>query len=189
MNEYIGLKLFNYEYEIAEIVGVHKTGNYLVKSGIYNGENGCYLLWDDKYIQRLQSKQEDIKQKKIKYEERLKQEQIREQIEAKEKAEQENLYGFDDNMSLMQKGRVLKILMKQYRYNGIVKTRKQFVFDLLEQNYYSEYKTFSNSMNSRARKEHTSEYCLCNRNDNTLYAVTKTEYDFFNYLKNNNISA
>jgi hypothetical protein len=67
--------------------------------------------------------------------------------------------------------------------------RKQFVIDLLKDGYHSEIKTFSNMFNKRAKSPTTTDYCLIHPTNNTFYTVTKTEYNFFNYLKQNSIIA
>jgi hypothetical protein len=79
--------------------------------------------------------------------------------------------------------------MKQFNYNGSIKTRKQFIIDLVKAGYNAQIKTFSNMYNKRAKNPTTTEFCLCHPSNNTMYTVTKTEYEFFNYLISNNIIA
>lgn len=109
----------------------------------------------------------------------------REEQEARERAEYERFHGFTDNMTPMQRGRVVKCLDKLYRYKeekgldiqgGVMSrvTRME--------------KLYSAGCSTMTRKDAQgkTEYWV-NVNPNRGYIVTKTEYEYFKYLESINI--
>lgn len=122
----------------------------------------------------------------------LEKERIEEEKQQAIEREYNNTYGYTDNMTAMQKGKVLKILNKKENYydNGnYIGTiaRKDFIKKLLESGSNVEHKT--NVSNWNKKSEVTikgNEYrLLCV--DNSFYIITKTEYDYSMYLLNNSI--
>ncbi len=58
----------------------------------------------------------------------------REEREAKEK--RENTHGFTDEMNPMRRGKVLKTLLKLFRYDGIVKSRKENIEEKVKNGWF-----------------------------------------------------
>lgn len=89
-------------------------------------------------------------------------------------ARRASLLGWGDTLPELQLTRVLDVLSKEYRYNGVVKTRLQHVIDCIAGGYRPEF------------REKQKEYRLVLPQENCClsYAITKTEYDFAAYLYN-----
>lgn len=103
--------------------------------------------------------------------------------------------GFTDDMKPMHKARIEKTLDKLIRYNGDIITRKEFVLSMLKQGGILDIEEDYIKWNNKNR---------CYTNPKTLYKIeykimdnekpvkvyseiTKTEYDFGNYLIENNL--
>ncbi len=97
----------------------------------------------------------------------------REEQAARAEAERQRFHGFTGGMSPMGKGKVVKILSKRYRFDEGVMTRAERVETMVKTGGY-----LSTWTNPRG---HT-EYRI---HDQTgwFYTVTKTEYEYFQYLK------
>jgi len=126
--------------------------------------------------------------KREKYdEEQAEKQRLRIEKETKAKAELENLYGFDSGLTPMQRGKLLKVLLKEYRYDGIVMTRKDFLYKNINNgctvkqvdNVISYYGSRWDKKESKPK----TEYRLMVEN-NFSYTITKTEFEFANYLIN-----
>ncbi len=188
--EHVG-KVLLYMYDTVKVEKIGNTSNgkewYFINSSYPEEANGYYDLWEQEKMDQILSKQEYYKE--IQERSRLKEiaeaeEQARQE---KIKAEKENLYGFTDNMTAMQKGKILKCLMKELGFEGKWITRKEFCIILLKRNYYTDTKEYSNMYNKKAKNDYTLSRGLYHPTDRTFYEVTKTEQDFFNYLKDNKI--
>lgn len=100
--------------------------------------------------------------------------------------ENSNSYlGFTDSKSPMQAGKIEKALEKTYRYNidgkyYIMQRRDAVLFYLR-----SGEKPFANEyiVNGKSKKE----YSMKKPGDNYYFVITKTEYDFANYLISNDL--
>lgn len=95
-----------------------------------------------------------------------------ERMTAEEKQKHESFYGFTDGMTLMEKGRVVKILDRQYRYNGVVMSRAEHVKSSIESGC---------TISTRLKANGSTMYCL-DTTRSSYYTITKTEYDFARYL-------
>lgn len=150
--------------------------------------NGCYEIWNEAELKRVidsQDKQRFNNEQRII---RLAKEKAEEERQAEAQRAKEDLYGFGDNLLPMQKKRVLNCLMKQYRYDGVVMTRKEFVVTRINRGYYLDIKTFDNQ-GRRAKNEFVTVNMLCHPTNNTFSEITKTEYDFATYLIANKVAA
>lgn len=92
--------------------------------------------------------------------------------EAEKKARHESFYGFTDGMSAMAKGRVIKVLDKLYRYDGVVMSRAEHVKSSIESGC---------TVSIREKSDGSKMYCLDTLRG-SFYVITKTEYDFARYL-------
>ena len=95
-----------------------------------------------------------------------------ERVTAEEKQKHESFYGFTDGMTLMEKGRVVKILDRRYRYNGVVMSRAEHVKSSIESGC---------TISTRLKANGSTMYCL-DTTRGSYYTITKTEYDFARYL-------
>lgn len=91
--------------------------------------------------------------------------------------------GFTDNVKGVQKARIESLLDTQYRYDGVIKTQKQFIYDIVEAGYrpeveedYTYYKR-----NGELSKPKTL-YTMENRELNSLYETNKTLNNFATYI-------
>ena len=111
---------------------------------------------------------------KIECWESARKEEERAEQEARERAEYERFHGFTDNMTPLQKGRVVKCLDKRYRYDdsGIL-TRAEHVEKTQKAGGH-----ISTGRNPQGK----TEYRLHGSGDG-WYIVTKTEVDYFKYLE------
>lgn len=108
-------------------------------------------------------------------------EKEREEQAARERAEYERFHGFTDSMTPMQRGRTVKTLSKQFRYNGVeeglgikggVMSRARHIEQLAEAGC-----TPRACKDARGRTAYWIDVA-----PNGGYIVTKTEYEYFKYL-------
>ena len=103
--------------------------------------------------------------------------EVREAQEATQKAaaeaERTRFYGFTDGMSPMGKGKVVKILSKRYRFDEGIMTRAERVERMAAAGGH-----LSTWTNPRGNTEYRIHY-----RNGWFYTVTKTEYEYFQYLK------
>jgi len=183
-NEHIGKILLElYNYVKVEKIGIAGGKEWYFINDKYPEEvtNGQYQLWDQNWMDRILSKQEEYKNKLELHKKALIEEEKREAEEARYKAEKEDLYGFDDGKNPMQKGKILKCLMIYNNYSIGFMTRKDFLMIRLKNGFKLDYKQFTNY------KTDTKKWCYVLGNENCFTEITKTEYDFAQYLLNNNL--
>lgn len=185
-NKYIGCKFLDYQGNVLEVMERYNEKWYLVKSPQHNWERKCGDLMTDEDVERYLSSQEKIKEaieSNRQYQERV--DKIAREAEQK-RVEKEDLYGFDTNMTDMQRGKVLKTLMKSVAENGKLMTRKDFIKKHIENGAHTEKKngvtSFYGSKWERKESKPKTEYRLYDAEENTFYIITKTEYDFANYI-------
>lgn len=177
-------------YEQVQIFNIGIVGNkewYYINDNYPKDVGNGFPLWSESDLNFYESKQEKWKESKIIYEIKQKEYKEKERIQAEIKKENEYLYNYDANMSPMQKAKVLKCLMKSLVYDNGVMTRKDYVIMKLKQGYTLNIKTFSNAYNRRAKNDTTTYRILEHPTNNTFNDITKTEYDFAEYLLKNNI--
>lgn len=118
-------------------------------------------------------------------EERRRKAEETEKYRAEVAAVRKELMGWGDRMEPLQLFRVSKILDKSYRYNGVVKTRRQFVIDAINDGYKPEMQenvtSFYGSKWEPKESKPKTEYRLADK-EGVFYIITKTEYDFAQYL-------
>lgn len=112
--------------------------------------------------------------------------------EAALEAERAKLLGFGDGMSPVKLGKTLSILEKRFRYDGVIKTRLQFIIDALEEGYRpNQIENHVTYYGSRWEPKESKPKTLYRLTKGSVgYDVTKTEYDFAMYLvqKNESVS-
>ena len=93
---------------------------------------------------------------------------------AEDKKEYERLNQFADDMTPMQRGRVNAALNKTFKYDGKVMSRREFIEEAVKG-----HKAYTKLYEG----EKGNEYALYKDKDARYYSqITKTEYDYFNYL-------
>ena len=97
----------------------------------------------------------------------------REEQEARAEAERQRFHGFTDGMSPMGKGKVVKILSKRYRFDEGIMTRAERVETMVK---------VGGHLSTWTNPRGNTEYRIHARNG-WFYTVTKTEYEYFQYLK------
>lgn len=174
--ENIGKILLNHQYEECEIMGIFPQDEnlYMVKTPSHNWERGGCELWTDEDYARYFMVQDKIKQSKIRSEERNRQAEETERKLLLEKQAQENLYGFDANMTPMQRGKVLKCLLKLLNYQNYgVLSRKDYIIKRLRS---------GSTLRTEQSKKYGAIRMLVFPDGETYTDLTKTEYDFAEYL-------
>lgn len=171
-----GFAFFDYQMKGCTVEGFdEKYQSYLIRKE--DNDTSMLDLWSEEQIDRVMTKQEDM----IRFEKQ--QQELKRQQQEKEQAEQakyNDVHGYCDNMSQLQRSKVLATLNKPMNHNGNVVARKEWVREQLACGYTPEYKE---NVNFAGRK--TKNYYTLSCPDGTWFEVTKTEYDYAVYLQNN----
>lgn len=108
----------------------------------------------------------------------------REEQEARERAEYERFHGFTDNMAPMKKGRVVKVLSVKFRYKanalcdaGIM-TRAEWIEKMQESG-----KAYVGIVIFRGKKEYNVYFHEKVWKGELSIEITKTEYEYFQFLE------
>ena len=175
-DKYIGQKFFygDKEDEIVE---------YLPQFDMYRGKNPDGLDWGatlykkedlDKYylpegydFQKVKAEKDLINQQK------LEKQIAKENLEKQRIEEYNNLDDFGSELSDMQLGKIRKTLNKQEVYNGELKTNKQAIKDLLEENATPDIREYN------GKKEYIMRYP-----NGSYITINKTKYDYAKHLQN-----
>lgn len=175
-DKYIGQKFFygDKEDEIVE---------YLPQFDMYRGKNPEGLDWGatlykkedlDKYylpegydFQKVKAEKDLINQQK------LEKQIAKENLEKQRIEEYNNLDDFGSELSDMQLGKIRKTLNKQEVYNGELKTNKQAIKDLLEENATPDIREYN------GKKEYIMRYP-----NGSYITINKTKYDYAKHLQN-----
>ena len=189
-----GLVFYRKPNTEVEILRRYNDKFYLVKeANMINKDSRSDILLTPEDIIKILDNQNEIKEK-IKKAIEYHKKQEKEEVQRKEKEDQkqkeyENVYGFCDKMSPMQKGKILKVLNKTYNYYSDGKfianmSRKDFLKKHIENNncikHLKDLKYFTKDGECKIKNN---EYRLVLK-DNTFYEITKTEYNYANYLIN-----
>lgn len=208
MENLIGKILYSKCCELYQVLGTRKIKGKEELYYLCNDEYpklaredyfGCLLIPESEMKEMLEN-QECYKERYERVmlaraeEERKKAERVKR--EAKEKAERENLYGFDAGKTPMQRGKLLVTLLKSFCYserdengNTISKysTRKDFIINGLKEGRSLEHKKdVKYYKKGGGYRIVPNSYRLVNADD-SFYDITKTEYDFGKYLIENGI--
>lgn len=101
---------------------------------------------------------------------------------------QNSFLGFTNNLKPIQKTKVENTLNKFIQYNGIVYKKKEFILIKLQEGYTPEkqenYKYYSTRLEGYTKPK--TLYTI--EKDNLYNEISKTEYDFANYLIENNLT-
>ncbi|MBS5307741.1 hypothetical protein [Clostridium sp.] len=117
---------------------------------------------------------------------------LRELEEERKQLEQYNFcYNYTDNKTTLQKAKILKILNEQVLYNNEFYTRKDLIHKLINKDSYTK-EYFNTNRYSKKKIEgeykklvNKLEYRFYYNKDSVLLEVTKTEYEYINYLIDN----
>lgn len=154
-------------------------------------------IFTKEYIMDQISKHDLLLSKLLKQEERNKQieaERLAE-VEAEERRIKEYnfCYGYTDNKTALQTGKILKALNKNVIYKDKLYSRKELIHKLIGESKECKTNIFNND--TRTKKVNGERIKLKTRIeyefhfDKYIIDVTKTEYDYINYLLNNNLVA
>jgi len=184
VKQQVGFKFLDYQYKEQMIWGFGKN-EYVVNTP-YKDDNRVYGdLYSEDDMDKIIAKQDKFKKGIERRKQQELEDKINEERELQLKLKEENLYDFDKNMTPMQRGKLLKILMKKYRYSddyGIM-TRKDYVFKRLQNGFTLNYKEYGNSRTGNKQWYHILEH----PKGEYFNEITKTEYDFAQYLLNSGI--
>lgn len=175
LKENIGKIFYDCQHDECEIVGIFPQDQnfYMIKNSI-NKNTGSYVLWSDEDYERYFSAQDKIKQSIVRRAEQNKQDAEREHKLLLEKQLEENLYGFDANMTPMQRGKVLKCLLKLLNYQNYgIMSRKDYIIKRLQG---------GSTLNTEESQKYGTIRMLRFPDGETYTDLTKTEYDFAEYL-------
>jgi septum formation inhibitor MinC len=132
-----------------------------------------YLYKALKQRDEIFKKNEEEKQKRIKeYEEKQAKQKEEEEKQKLEEEKENYCNGFTNNMQPMKKQKVYNILNKKFRYDGVIRKRKENVLYYLKNGSKPEEKQINNK----------TIYILIK--GNTYLDITKTEYEYALYLLN-----
>jgi hypothetical protein len=146
-----------------------------------NQMNGLYPLLSKDDILFLLTKQDKYKQQRIKNIEYKIEQQEKED---RQKQEYENVYGFCDTKTPLQKGKILKILntMMNYTTYGVMK-RKDWLLLKRKDNCKIDIRYNVKTITRNGAKNIPIEYIVyVKNNDNEYTTITKTEYEYIEYL-------
>ena len=175
--EYAGMELLDFQYKKMVVEKWEDKYNaYLVIEEDMPEHHRLIMAKED--IERYISNQENLKASKERSEQRELEEFKRQQ---EEDFRNNNSWGFADSLSPMQKGKILKVLNKQYNYYSDGKyidtmTRKDFIKSMLEKGYYIEHKQDVRCWGKNGEVKITpNEYRLTEK-EGGYYIITKIEY-------------
>lgn len=206
MKQSVGFRYLDYQYKEQMVWGfcTREGKEYYVVNDPNKDDDRAYgALISESDMDTLISKQGEFKQGIIRQQERAKARQLQELDEQEKRREKENLFGFDAKLTPMQRGKILKSLMKEINYRNeegkaiYGATRKGFILYLISIGYVPEeysrqeqkkVANYNNACGVRSMEwedyiKHGFEmhYTINNSQVNT-YDITKTEYQFAKYL-------
>ena len=99
--------------------------------------------------------------------------------------------GFTDNMKQPIKSNKQDFMDKRFNYSSVIMSRKEFIISCILSGYEVEKEENLITYNTRNRKKNKpkTEYRLREKESNSYYLITKTEYDFFLFCKKNNLNS
>lgn len=208
MKQVFGFRYLDYQYKEKMIWGFCTIGGeekYVVNDPNKNDDRVYGELISETEMDVILSKQEDFKQGIIRQKERNEAQRLKEAKEQEKQRDKENLFGFDTKLTPMQRGKILKSLMKGINYRneeGVAiygATRKDFILYLMSIGYVpeeyrrTEQKKVANYNNAcKVKSMEWEDYIkhgfemlrTVNSNQVNTYNITKTEYQFVKYMIN-----
>lgn len=136
-----------------------------------------YAVARQKYLDRQEQKEAKARAQQL-MKEKEKEKAKEEQIKREKETRRASLLGWGNTLPDLQLNRALAVLSKEYRYNGVVKTRCQHVIDCIAKGYRPDYR----------KQQKKYRLLLPQENGFLSYSITKTEYEFACYLYNERIS-
>lgn len=183
--------LFKTGTEFYTIDGKFTVKEYLEQFKMYSlMENNKIFKHED--IQRYIDNEEITKAKLERS--RLRNIEIQEQLQKeKELEEQRQLeynfcYGYTDNKTDLQKGKILKVLNKNILYHDELMTRKQFIHKMIRESDECKTEIYNNTNRCTSKRINLEYKKLVDKveyrfyTDDSFIEVTKTEYDYISYL-------
>lgn len=178
--------------------GKMTVDTYIDKFKMYTiKENNKLFKHDDiqRYIELENDTIKRIERSKKRQLELIEQERIKNELADKKQKEYEFCYNYLDSKTQLQKGKILKVLNKEILYNDEFLTRKQLIHNILKENDNCFTKEFLNTNRYKKKNKNLEcvkladkwEYMLC-FNENSIIDVTKTEFDYINYLLSSKIT-
>jgi hypothetical protein len=160
-----------------------KYNTYLVRE---NDNSVALNFWSETDIDKVMSKQE----KMIQFDKEQKEKQRKiEEVERIEQEKYNNVFGFCDKMTTLQKGKVLKslnMLVKYDKYGTI--TRKEFILKTLEDGLKPIVRHNVKYYSRRAEEGYTVKPVVYSMDAGDYdIDITKTEYDYALHLIKNGI--
>jgi hypothetical protein len=191
-SKYIGFELLGHQGQNIQIVSFNEKFNlYQCKETKGNIVSNPLLSVSD--IEIL------IKDQSTIIESENKMNEIAANAAAKQQQEEEkynNVFGYCDNMSPLQKSKVLATLNKTIKYDNKIMTRKEFVKNLIDQGYKPVIFDKMTSSDRKINLERIVKYKYdvpTLKLENEYYTTTKTEYNYALYLlelvKNEEVAA
>lgn len=180
-----------------KVLNLYGSGKYYLveEKNIITGEIRSDILYTPDQITEYVNNQDSIIEKVKKaieaHKRTIEAERIEQEKQQTIEAEHNNVYGYVDHMSPIAKGKILKILNKKEHYynNGQsigYLSRKNFIKNILEVGGTIEHKKNINYYTKNYElKTKENEYRLYPVNDKSFYSITKTEYNYAEYLKDN----
>lgn len=186
------------EYEIIEYMEQFKM--YRLKNYTDNRETELMDKEEiNKYLNNKQYYNERLEKNKKYILEAEDQRRLIEKIEREKEEEYNFCYGYVDSKIDIQKGKILKILNKNIIYNGDLITRKQrihktlntknevYTEKYLNKNRYKKKNRDLEYVKLKDKLEYRIHYFNKEKNKFLFFEVTKTEYDYCNYLLENKL--
>lgn len=195
-DEIVGTELYiNYRGDIEK----HTITSKIEIKGkeFYTLDNVNTVLTLEQIKEYMNRQQEFIIRKQRQEEYKLeceKQETEEKALQEKKEREYNFCYGYTDNKTALQQGKILKCLNVSLVYNNKSYTRKQLIHKLISENENTFTKVV-NCTNRYSDKKINLEYKKLKDKieyrfyvaEDEYFTVTKTEYDYINYLIENNI--
>jgi len=155
-----------YAFEKVATVDKIEDGNYYVHLG---DDATDVRRFPKQSVEGLIAEHEDTIES-LKYQENREQaNQEREQQLAKLDEERQDMNGYANDKSLLQRGKILKVLNKAFRYDGEIKSRKTYIEEKVNEG-------------SVIKQSNNGDYGVFSERG-TYNKITKTEFDYANFLK------
>ena len=167
----------NYDPHYAQIDGIKNFNGqdiYYVNTNYPEPHRGGWDVWTDADLERIDGEQNTLMGIVAERDAREEEKRHIAEREEQERIKAEDLYGFDAGKTPLQRGRILTVLMRRERANGVSMTRRDFIKQAVQERRRTEVKRFYGDKRD--------SYCIYN-DDKTYFIITKVEYEFYQYLR------